>query len=140
MENKAIINVTSNATMQGDELIEVISPGTFEKVEGEFVAKYEETEISGMAGTSTTLRIGDDYVVLEREGSTTTNMRFDTNKPAVSLYDTPYGMLELSIETKDLEIEVDDLGGKVQISYDMIVAGQEPLNTNLTLEIKKSVQ
>lgn len=140
MENRAIINVTSNATMQGEELIEVISPGTFEKIEDEFVARYEETEISGMAGTKTTLKIGNDYVVLEREGSTTTNMRFDKNKPSISLYDTPYGVLELSIQTKGLDIKIDELGGKVEISYDMVVAGQEPLNTNLTLEIKKSVQ
>ncbi|WP_194192497.1 DUF1934 domain-containing protein [Clostridium chrysemydis] len=139
MENKAIINVTSNATMEGDELIEVISPGTFEKIEEEFVAKYKETEISGMDGTDTTIKIGKDYVILEREGSTTTNMRFQKEKPEVSLYSTPYGMLEISLETRKLEIDLNEEGGLVKINYDMIVQGQAPLNTELIMQIKRAV-
>lgn len=135
MEKKAVIKILSNATMQNDELIEVITPGILSLENNEFIASYKETEISGMQGTDTKLRIGENYVVLEREGSTSTKMHFEKNKPTVSLYNTPYGMLELSIDTKNLEIDVKEDGGKVTIEYEMQVAGQPAIKTKLKLDI-----
>ncbi|WP_024613966.1 DUF1934 domain-containing protein [Clostridium sp. Ade.TY] len=135
MEKKAVIKIVSNATMENDELIEVITPGTLKIDDKEFVALYKETEISGMQGTDTKLRIGENYVVLEREGSTSTKMHFEKNKSTVSLYNTPYGMLELSIDTKELEIDFKEDGGKVTIEYEMQVAGQPPIKTKLKLDI-----
>ncbi|MEG1003617.1 DUF1934 domain-containing protein [Clostridium sp.] len=136
MEKKAVIKIISNATMENGELIEVVTPGSYKSENDELVAIYKETEISGMQGTDTKLRIGKEYIVLEREGSTTTKMHFQKDKPSVSLYNTPYGMLELSINTKDLEIDMNEDGGKVHIKYDMQVAGQPPIKTELKLEIK----
>ena len=46
--------------MENDELIEVVTPGSLKKENDEIVAMYKETEISGMSGTDTKLRIGDD--------------------------------------------------------------------------------
>lgn len=136
MEKKAIIKIISNATMGKDELIEVVTPGIFKMEDDEFIALYKETEISGMEGTDTKLRIGDNYVVLEREGSTSTKMHFEEDKQTVSLYNTPYGMLELSIDTKNLDIDIKEEGGKVTIEYEMQVAGQPPIKTKLNLDIK----
>lgn len=136
MQKKAVIKIISNATMENDELIEVVTPGSLKKENDEIIAMYKETEISGMDGTDTKLRIGDEYIVLEREGSTTTKMHFEKGKPTVSLYNTPYGMLELTIETKDLKIDMTEEGGDVEINYEMQVAGQPPIKTKLKLNIK----
>lgn len=136
MQKKAVIKIISNATMENDELIEVVTPGSLKKENDEIIAMYKETEISGMDGTDTKLRIGDEYIVLEREGSTTTKMHFEKGKPTVSLYNTPYGMLELTIKTKDLKIDMTEEGGDVEINYEMQVAGQPPIKTKLKLNIK----
>ena len=55
------------------------------KIKDGYRAIYEETEISGMDGTTTTLNIQDNIMVLERVGSTTTNMEFKEGALAVSL-------------------------------------------------------
>ncbi|ENZ01030.1 DUF1934 domain-containing protein [Clostridium thermobutyricum] len=136
MEKDAVIKILSNATMENNELIEVLSPGKFIITEDEFVAKYKETEISGMAGTNTTLRVNKDYVVLEREGSTSTKMDFRKGESTVSLYNTPYGMLELTINTHKLNIDVTENGGKVFIEYDMKVLDQAPFKTQISLDIQ----
>lgn len=138
MKKKALIKVVSNANIQDEDLIEVISPGVFENINGGYKAVYEETEISGMEGTTTTIYIYESKVVLEREGSTSTKMLFALDEPAISLYNTPYGMLELTISTEELNIDIDEKGGEIYIEYDMAVAGQEPLRTklNLSVEIK----
>ena len=122
--------------MEKNELIEVVTPGNFLIENDEFIATYKETEISGMQGTDTKLKIGENYIILEREGSTTTKMHFEKNKQTVSLYNTPYGMLELTVNTRELDIEMNENGGNVRIKYDMQVAGQQPIKTELKLEIK----
>lgn len=136
MEKKAIISVISNANIEDDDMIEVVSPGSFEKIEDGFKATYEETEISGMEGTTTILTIKENQVILEREGTTSTKMIFKEDEDSIVLYNTPYGMLEIAISTNNLDVKIDEDGGKLDIEYEMSVYGQPPFNTKLSLSIK----
>ncbi|MDU3355376.1 DUF1934 domain-containing protein [Clostridium sp.] len=125
MEKKAIISIVSNASMEDGDVIEVVSPGKYIKMDSGYKAVYEETEISGMEGTTTM-----------REGTTSTKMLFNEKEPSVSLYNTPYGMMEITINTKKLNVEVNDNGGNIKIDYDMAIAGQEVLTTSLSLNVR----
>ena len=136
MNKEAVISIISNSSIESEEMIEVISPGYFEQVEYGYKATYEETEISGMKGTTTTLTIKDKEVVLEREGTTSTKMVFNEKEDSVCLYNTPYGMLEIEINTKNLELNINDDGGDLNIEYEMTVFGQPSFNTKLSLSIK----
>ena len=136
MGKKAIISVISNANIEEDDMIEVVSPGGFEKIEDGFKATYEETEISGMEGTTTILTIKENQVILEREGTTSTKMIFKEDEDSIVLYNTPYGMLEIAISTNNLDVKIDEDGGKLDIEYEMSVYGQPPFNTKLSLSIK----
>lgn len=97
MEKSAVISIRSFSDLDKDEVIEVVTPGKFHLGESEFKAVYEESEISGMDGTTTTLVIKDDVLVLEREGSTSTRMEFKKGEDVISLYNTPYGMMNINI-------------------------------------------
>ena len=57
MEKRAIITVKSFSDIEPNEAIEVVTPGTFIIHEDGFKAIYEESELSGMDGTTTTLNI-----------------------------------------------------------------------------------
>ena len=63
-------------------------------------------------------------------------MYFNEKEPSISMYQTPYGMLEISIDTKELKIDMDEDGGELVIGYSLAVAGQAPLDTKLSLKIK----
>jgi len=137
MDKKAIISIVSNAMLEENEdIIEVVSPGKFIKLANGYKAIYEETEISGMKGTTTTLIINDKEVVLEREGTTNTKMCFNKKEPSVAMYQTPYGLLELGIYTKGLLVDMNEDGGKLEIKYAMTIAGDVSVETNLSLKIK----
>jgi uncharacterized beta-barrel protein YwiB (DUF1934 family) len=136
MKRKAIISVSSIQIGSDDDVIEVVTPGSFYKKDNNYYAVYEETEVSGMEGTTTTLKIGVDKFSLIRMGSTNAKMEFDKRNKSVSMYNTPYGTLELKIETKSLDINVDDNGGVISINYNMSVSGHAPNNTNLQVNIK----
>ncbi|SFB24146.1 DUF1934 domain-containing protein [Clostridium frigidicarnis] len=135
MEKKAIISIKSSQDIDQDG-ISVVTPGEFFILDKGFKAVYKETELSGMEGTITTLNIFDKSVELIREGSTTALMNFEKGKENVSLYNTPYGVLELRTKTLQLDILVDNNGGKIVIEYEMSVQGQVPYKTNLEIEIK----
>ncbi|SHE80970.1 DUF1934 domain-containing protein [Clostridium fallax] len=136
MKKKALISISSCQNDDSQDSIEVVTPGEFHITEEGFEACYDETEISGMEGTKTKLLICKDFVKLQREGTTSTEMSFERDSSSVSLYNTPYGMLELKINTKDLQVNVDKEGGDVAIRYNLSVAGQEPQYTELKINIK----
>ncbi|EJT6151992.1 DUF1934 domain-containing protein [Clostridium perfringens] len=136
MSKKAIISICSTQDIGEKEKIEVVTVGEFSINGDEFIATYDETEISGMEGTKTTLKIKVDKVVLHREGTTSTKMEFQKDNTQVALYNTPYGMLELKTSTKELDLDVNEKGGNISIKYHLIAGGQEPIKTNLDMKIK----
>ena len=136
MEKSAIISVRSFSDLNKDEVIEVVTPGKFHLGESEFKAVYVESEISGMDGTTTTLVIKDEALILEREGSTTTRMEFKKGEEVVSLYNTPYGMMNINIYTKELDIDMDDDGGVVYTKYILGLEGQSGITIELKVKIR----
>ena len=136
MNKKALISITSHYKASENDIIEVQTPGEYFKKDNKYYAEYEETEISGMKGTTTILEINPEKVVLMREGTTTANMEFEKNNKYTTLYNTPYGVLELVISTRNIKVDIDDNGGDIYIDYDMSVAGQASHNTELSINIK----
>ena len=136
MKKKAIVSVISRQPSTDDKDIEVVTPGEFYKKDDCYYVVYKETEISGMEGTTTTLKIYPDSFTLIRMGTTSTKMEFEQNNEEVVLYNTPYGVMELKIKTKDLKVNVNDDGGDVLINYNMVISGQKPQNTELKVNIK----
>ena len=136
MQKKAVISISSMQMNDKDQVVEVVTPGEFHIEEDSFKAIYEESEISGMAGTTTTVVIESGKVKLVRKGSTETVMVFENNGSNVCLYNTPYGMLELTTNTKLINIYMNEDGGAVKINYDLVVAGQDPIHTSLSLKEK----
>ena len=136
MEKSAVISLRSFSDLDKDEVIEVVTPGKFHLGESEFKAVYEESEISGMDGTTTTLVIKDDVLVLEREGSTSTRMEFKKGEDVISLYNTPYGMMNINISTKELDIDMDEDGGVIYTKYVLGLEGQPGITTELKVKIR----
>jgi uncharacterized beta-barrel protein YwiB (DUF1934 family) len=136
MKKRAIITVASKQKGIEDSAIEVVTPGEFYKDEDCYYVKYDETELSGMEGTKTTMKVSPNSFLLSRRGTTNAEMSFKTDGREISMYDTPYGTLELKVETKDLKIDLNDNGGEVVIDYNLAISGQQPQNTLLKVNIK----
>lgn len=132
----ALISVKSSNNLDRKDIIEVITPGDFEKTDYGYKVQYEETKLSGMEGTTTYVKIYDNKFILEREGSTTTKMEFIKDVSTISLYNTPYGMLDLKVNTTDIDINMTEVGGSLSATYGMELAGQEPIITDISIEIK----
>ena len=135
MVKNAVITVQSRVSVE-DEIIEVVTPGKLHITSNGYRVEYDETKLSGMEGTKTTMIIKDKYFKLIRVGTTETNMEFEINKESISLYKTPFGVMSIAVNTKEVEIEVDENGGKVHIVYTLNVEGQQMIETDLSVFIK----
>lgn len=132
----ALISVKSSSDLDREDIIEVITPGSLEKTDYGYKVQYEETKLSGMEGTITTVKIHDDKFILQREGTTTTQMEFIKDKTTISLYNTPYGMLDLKVHTEEIHIDISVNGGTVKAKYGMELSGQAPIMTDIIINIK----
>lgn len=135
MKNKAVITVKSIAQEDNENKIEVVSIGTFEKKDNQYIVKYDETELSGMEGTTTTIIIRDNSFSLNREGSTETQMDFENNKESAILYKTPYGIINMKVFTQEVNINIDDNGGELSTIYTLILEGEQKVVTQLSIKI-----
>lgn len=136
MKKSAIISLKSYNDLDADDVIEVVTPGEFIVTDEGFKAIYEETELSGMGGTTTTLTVIDDSLLLEREGNVSAKMDFKKGETSISLYNTPYGALDLQIHTEDLNVDINENGGVVTAKYLMELAGQPPITTKLSVNVR----
>ena len=136
MNKKAVITVDSAIFNEEEDTISVVTPGDFCETEYGYKVQYDETKISGMEGTKTTILIRKDSFDLIREGTTETKMEFENNKRTVALYKTPYGVLDVKINTKKLDINIKEDGGTINTMYILEIGDQTALKTNLTIDIK----
>lgn len=133
---ESIITVKSKQSNNDSDEIQVITPGKFYKKNKSYYAIYKETEISGMEGTTTTFKIEESKFSLIRIGSTSAKMEFEENTRNISMYTTPFGTMEVEVETNKLDIDISENGGKIYIDYNLCVSGQDLQKTFLMINIK----
>ena len=61
---------------------------------------YEETEVTGLEGTRTSLFVMPDQVVVDREGTVTSRMVFREGLKSAFQYATPFGNATMGIDTR----------------------------------------
>jgi len=100
---------------------ELLTEGTMELREDAIVLEYQETELTGMAGTTTTFEIKGARVTLQRSGSLNSQMVFEEGRQHSSLYETPFGALTVDIQTSRLRHNITERGGVMEIKYSIAV-------------------
>ena len=78
---------------------------------------YEESEVTGLPGTRTSLFVMPDQVVVDREGTVTSRMIFKEGLKSAFQYATPFGSANLGINTRRITQNMGDHGGTVVIDY-----------------------
>ena len=121
--------------------VEFMTEGKLYSKNGATYILYEESEMSGMKGVTTSLRIdGDGSIRMKRFGHDImldTVMEFKKGKRFSSLYETQYGSFEMEILT-DRIVNTLDTGkctGELLIDYEISLKGLAEGRNLLSLEI-----
>ena len=113
------IRGTQNYQDQEPEVIELTTEGTLEKQKEVWEISYEESDLTGLAGVTTTFRVGPRGVVLKRTGAIENQMIFMEGRKHESLYRLDFGALLLTVMATKVENNVTETGGTVDIHYNI---------------------
>ena len=119
--------------------MELITEGTYTYENGTGWFTYEETEITGMEGTTTRFDFSPTEAVITREGSVSSKMVFMEGKRNVFLYNTPWGSMTMGIDTHKIENSLTPQGGEIEIDYTLSF-DRAPISRNrFSVKIKEQV-
>lgn len=134
-----IIGTQVNDDMEDDQL-ELITEGKlYEKGEAMYLI-YDETELSGMPGCKTRLKLMKDGAVkMRRVGKSIgidTEIEFAQGKRYNGYYGTPYGPVEIEVLTNHLENKVRPDGtGSLDIDYSISLKGLTEGRNKLNIQL-----
>lgn len=110
---------------QEPELIELITEGTMEFRDGGWDITYEESELTGLAGVTTTFRVVPGRVELTRKGNLHSQMVFQEGVSHDSLYQMPFGALMLTVKATSVFFDIVPDGGVIDLVYQIQIENTE---------------
>lgn len=121
MHKNVIISVKGTQTYGNDDMnvLELVTEGKYYKKGKTYYITYKESEVTGMDGTTTTLKVADGIVTLMRFGSVNSQFIFQQGQKHVSYYDTSYGAFTIGVFANEVCINVDDSGGEIRVDYQL---------------------
>lgn len=131
-----IVSIQINRSGE-DEQAEFITEGKYYQKNNAAYLVYQETEVLGVDGSVTTLKIRGDTVRMKRYGSTSTEMCFEKGKRVTGEYETPFGNMPMELLTNHIVNRLDQETGKgyISIDYDLSIRGLTGSHNRLDVEI-----
>ena len=130
MEKDVNISIRGTQDYSGTDpdTMELVTEGKLAVQDGALCLSYEESELTGMEGTTTVFQVEPEKVTLLRLGSVQSEMVFEEGRRHMSLYSTPYGNMEIGVRARRLNSTLELTGGRLEIDYDIeinhMLAGQ----------------
>ena len=103
--------------MDEEDRIEFNTDGVYQFEEGYAHMAYLETEVTGLQGTRTSVKVTPELVIVDRRGGLTSRMEFSPGAKSSFLYETPVGMATMTINTRSVKHRFDENGGELEIDY-----------------------
>lgn len=121
---------------QEPDVIELVTEGTMAFRDGGWDICYEESDLTGLAGVTTTFRIERGQVTLRRTGKLRSEMVFREGVPHESLYQMEFGALLITVCAKQIEVNLSDQGGNVDLVYSVEIEHGEAGLVEYHLDIR----
>lgn len=138
MKQNVVLSVrgTQRYGDQPPETIELVTEGIMEFASGGWNISYQETELTGMQGVTTTFRVEPGKVALLRTGTLNSKMVFQEGVSDDSLYQMPFGTLMLTVKATRVFFDIVPDGGQVDLSYEINVENSDAGYIDYHLDIR----
>lgn len=123
-----------------EDIMEFMTEGKFFEKNGALYLTYKESELSGLEGCTTSLKIKDGMIRMRRFGEQLpmdTVIEFEKGRRFEGYYDTPFGAVELEVLTNDIvnNLVYEQGKGTLNIDYDISLRGLTEGRSKLNIEI-----
>lgn len=134
MEENYLITIKGTMEQDGErESVELMTRGKFVRRGPSFFIAYEETEATGYAGCTTTVRATADgrEVVMTRFGKVPSQLVIEKGVRHICHYETGFGSVSLGVAADVIELDLTEAGGRLQFSYTLDSGGENFISRNL---------
>lgn len=121
-------------TVDADEAIEVIVPGTYYYKNNKHYILYEEIGENGGVIKNQVKIYNDKHIEIRKSGILAACMIFEAGCRNSSAYQTPFGQIPITMDTREVETEEEEDRIRIGIDYRLEV-NEEPL-ADCRIEIK----
>ena len=138
MKQAVVLNICGKQfyTEQEPEVIELVTEGTMEFRDGGWDISYEESDLTGLAGVTTTFRVEPGRVTLDRKGALNSQMVFEEGIPHDSLYQMPFGALMMTVKAVRVFYDIVSDGGTIDLTYEISIENTEAGIIDYHLDIR----
>lgn len=99
------------------ENVDLTTQASFYQKNGKYYISYDESEVTGLGNTKTTLKVDGNNATMIRTGEYAAQMKFIEHKKAVGLYETITGPMTISTYTSRVENNITQDGGTFSVEY-----------------------
>jgi len=138
MKQTVVLSIRGRQTYgdQEPEVIELVTEGWMEYRSGGWDICYEESELTGLAGVTTTFRVEPGRVVLDRKGALNSRMVFQEGVAHDSLYQMAFGTLMMTVKATFVYFDIVPDGGTIDLSYNIDIENTEAGVIDYHLDIR----
>ena len=139
MENNVVLSIRGqqNYLDQDPEVIELVTEGVLERDNHGWNLSYEESDLTGLQGVTTTFRIEEGKIVLTREGKLSSQMIFVEGEPHDSLYKMDFGALMITVCATSVRFDLTEEGGTVDLEYKIEIEQSSAGMIDYHLDVRK---
>ena len=139
MKIPVVLSVCGRQSYDGQEpdVIELVTEGTMELRSGGWDISYEETELTGLRGVTTTFRVEPGKVTLTRTGKLHSQMVFQEGVYHESLYQMDIGTLMITVCAQRVFFDITPAGGMIDLIYGIDIENSAAGIVDYHLEISR---
>ena len=142
MNKNVIISVKGTQVSPDNDtnMLELVTEGKYYKKGDSYYVTYKESEVTGMDGTTTTLKVADGKVTLMRFGAVNSQFIFEEGQKHMSYYDTAYGAFTIGVLANKVDIDVNDRGGEIWVDYQLEIDNNKSGENDFYMLIREAGQ
>lgn len=132
------ITVCSSSDVAGEKRIEMVSFGTLREKKGNWYARYLEPELTGLVGTTTTIKWNQEKIIVLRSGNVEHRQEFFPGLNQTSLYKTKELTIPMQTRTRTIAItSLPDGAWQLDINYELLYGAAEGTQRQLRIKIEE---
>ena len=123
-----------------DDNIEVIAKGKYYFKNDRHYVIYDEMSDGSENAIHNVVKFSSEKLELKKSGLVGITLIFEKDKKNPAVYDTPYGKINLSVETSSINIEESEEIIKVKLNYSLNLDYEFLANCSLTMTIESDAK
>lgn len=120
-----------------EDTMQLTTKGVYEEKDNLRILRYNESELTGMKGTLTTIELHPEHLALIRTGKVIQHQEFHPGQLNRSKYRTPLGVITLAMYTYELDDQLRDGNGDIRLRYDVALEGVHANYNELTISSRE---